>query len=256
MHPVVAPDPVGQPVLLKWLGEAGLARLQQRAAHAPAAQDVAAVVVRRRQRVVVHPFAGLELTLEIRAPAVVGAHHRHARPPGVAYRPAPGLAHDQPAPLEHVAHGGLVWQFQLWMRLTNLVQQLARSPRLVQRPHLHQRSLDLGRRLVVQLVRLEAALQRPVRSSGHVPTDPFVRALAVDPVQCTQVHDAVRALEPVFNELNSQFHGVSLFPGHKAPSVWRSIFPLSVTHPPREICHLSASVAPLAVQRATASSPA
>ena len=106
-HPVVAADPAGQAVLLEDPGQHRLGRLQQRARQPLAAQQVAAVVVRHRQRVAVLPVAQPELALVVHAPAVVGPSHEHAGSPRVSHRPAPGLGLDEPSPLEHVAHGGL-----------------------------------------------------------------------------------------------------------------------------------------------------
>src|SRR4030095_9097682 len=103
-HPIVGPNGARQSVLAKETIEDGADPLALGGEQAVAAEEVARVLVRDRQRIAIDTIAGPEVSLEVRRPEVVRLVGRrgHDSRVRVVAPAAPFL--DQSSPRQKVAH--------------------------------------------------------------------------------------------------------------------------------------------------------
>lgn len=104
----------------------------------PAAQQIAAEAIGYGQRIVVAAITGLELTLEVRAPQIIGGEDRAVRFARVSKATAAFLGHHTMA-LQDVAHGGMVRQIPVAVTLVHQGQKLLATPGRVTAPSLEKR---------------------------------------------------------------------------------------------------------------------
>jgi hypothetical protein len=148
-HPVVGANAFGEPELTEEAHEYRFGLGHRSRAQGLAAQKVAAVAVRDRQRIAIDPVAGLEVSLEVGTPHDVGGADSRGRFAWVAHAPAcPGLA-DQTVASEDVADGGAGRPGPIGMASGKRSQELLRAPggMALARFHepLHDRLGGLGR---------------------------------------------------------------------------------------------------------------
>src|SRR5262249_29093270 len=233
-HAVVGADDAWQAVLVKQPAEHGLAAGGFGGGQTLAGEQVAAEAVDDGEGVAVETVAGLEVTLEVGGPDVVGGEHGSqgpARMTGTGTAAPPG---DEAVTLEEIAAGAARGPFPGRVLSRENTQQLLGTPGGMTVTGLEQSLHDNRRCFMRAGVWPAGPVAEPPETAGLIAGGPFVGGLAADAEPFAQLGHGDEVSLEVGDEFESLVHGGRLAPRHAGTSRGAR----SVTHVPGLKCYL------------------
>ena len=234
-----------QSVLAKEAIEDGPDALALGGEQALAAEQVARVLIRHRQRVAIHAVAGPEVALEVRRPQVIRLERRRGHDARVGVVPATAPLLDQPPARQEVT--GRAGGRQIQRRAADASAsagsssgpQLGCCRRAAQIASATSAAIRCGQWCGARL-----RSRSPSRPPRLVARHPLVAGLPADSVPLAQLDHRVQVPLPVRDEPHALFHGCRLRPRH-------AHLPVSslcgVTHVPGQMCYLCTRFVPTVI---------
>src|SRR5258708_4971485 len=159
-----------------------------------------------REGIAIHAVHGLELALEVRAPAVVGRDDRAHRRTGVADLAARALARDKPLALEDLARRRACRQLPAAVAPLDHRQELDRAPGGVVAAQFDQRVDDVLRRTIGRRIGLGRSILESLRTVVQVTLEPLVAGLAANAKVRAKFSDRLALSEVIGDELRLLVH--------------------------------------------------
>jgi hypothetical protein len=189
-----------------------------------------------RKRVTVQAVGGLELPLEVGAPAIVGSEDLRSGRARVANASAAAFLRNEAVPLEDLAPSRARGQLPAAVTPLNDRQKLAGAPRGVVRAQVDQRLNNVFGGAIGCRIGLRRAILEALRAVVKIAIDPFVAGLAADTVIRAQFADRQALPKVLRDELRPSGPWMTSRSKAWAPPKVPRVLPMS---PDNSVTHVS-----------------
>jgi hypothetical protein len=177
------------------------------------------VLVCDGEGIAVAAVTGLELSLEVGGPEIIGSFGRGCNDSRVLMRTTPTPPHHQPTARKEICGRAGRRPFRhAGVPSGQNTQKLSCSPKRVLPTEIAYELRELAVNAIRTMVRGSAPILEPTSPLLFVPREPLVADATTDAISSTQLRHRKAIAKCVANKSNPLFHGCSLQPRHRPSS--------------------------------------